>query len=120
MTEPTESLENLFARLREEVRDWRAQHPDATLDEIAAQVSPRRRQLMGAWLAELALQAGNGYALEGLTCEQCGTALVYKGTPGREVLLLEGDLTLARAYYHCPRCEAGLFPPRPTPGAGAP
>jgi hypothetical protein len=74
---------------------------------------------MGALLAELAVQAGNGYAMAGLRCEGCGEPLVYKGTPEREVLLLEGEAALARAYYYCPHCEAGLFPPRPAAGAGA-
>jgi len=120
MNKPTESLESLFAQLHEELRQWRAAHPDATLDEIAAQVTPRRRQLMGTLLAELAVQEGNGYVLEGLRCEQCGEPLVYKGTPEREVLLLEGEAELVRAYYHCPHCEAGLFPPRPSAGSGKP
>jgi len=119
MNKATENLESLFARLHEELREWRAAHPDATLDEIAAQVTPRRRQLMGALLVELAVQEGNGYAIEGLCCEQCGESLVYKGTPEREVLLLEGEAALARAYYHCPHCEAGLFPPLPSAGSGA-
>jgi hypothetical protein len=119
MNEPSKSLESLFARVHEELRQWRGVHPEATLDEIAAQVTPRRRQLMGALLAELALQEGNGYAVEGLRCEQCGGLLEYKGTPERQVLLLEGEAALARAYYHCPRCEAGLFPPGPAAGPGA-
>lgn len=120
MNQPTESLESLFARLHEELRQWRAAHSEATLDEIAAQVTPRRRQLMGALLVELAVQEGNGYVVEGLRCEQCGKPLVYEGTPEREVLLLEGEGELARAYYHCPHCEAGLFPPRPPAGSGTP
>ncbi len=118
MNPSSDTLGSLFAGLHAELRQWRAVHPDATLDEIAAQVTPRRRQLMGALLAELAVQEGNGYAVEGLRCEQCGGPLVYKGTPERDVLLLEGETEIARAYYHCPRCAAGLFPPRPPVGAG--
>jgi uncharacterized protein with PIN domain len=76
--------------------------------------------LMGALMAELALQHGNGYALEGLRCARCGAQLVYKGTPEREVLHPEGEGELERAYYHCPQCERGLFPPGPTAGTGAP
>lgn len=120
MSQSAKDLESLFARMREELRAWRAAHPDATLDEIAAQVTPRRRELMGALLIELAVQEGNGYAIEGLRCEQCGEPLVYKGTPERDVLLLEGEAELVRAYYHCPHCEVGLFPPRPSAGAGTP
>ncbi len=120
MGESGKDVESLFARMHEELRQWRAAHPDATLDEIAAQVTPRRRELMGALLVELAVQEGNGYAMEGFRCEQCGAPLVYKGTPQREVLLLEGEAELARAYYHCPQCEAGFFPPGPSAGSGTP
>ena len=111
MSEEGSDLEGMFTQMRAEMRAWREAHPDATLDEIAAKVMPHRRQLLGAWLAELALQQGNGYAFMGLRCEQCGEALVYKGAPERDVLLVEGDLKLARAYYHCPHCEHGVFPP---------
>jgi hypothetical protein len=60
MSQTAKDVESLFARMRDELRQWRAAHPEATLDEIAAQVTPRRRELMGAWLAELAVQEGNG------------------------------------------------------------
>lgn len=111
---------SVFAQMQAELVEWRAAHPEASLDEIAAQITPRRQRLMGALLAELALQHGNGYALEGLRCAQCGAQLVYKGAPEREVLHLEGEAELARAYYHRPQCERRLFPPGPTVGAGAP
>lgn len=114
-----DDVEGMFSAMRAEVKAWRAAHPNATLDEIAAQVTPRRRALMGAWLDELALQHGSGYELMGLRCECCGEAMVYKGTPDREVLLLEGDMELVRAYYHCPRCERGLFPPGSPTETGA-
>jgi len=108
----------LFGQMESELVAWREAHPEATLDEIAAQVTPRRRQVMGALLAKLALQPGNGYALEGLRCPECGTDLVYKGNPEREVLLVEGEGSLARAYYHCPHCAQGFFPPGPPSRAG--
>jgi YgiT-type zinc finger domain-containing protein len=110
----------LFAQMCAELEAWRAASPHATLDEIAKQVTPRRQQVMGALIAKLACQEGNGYALEGLCCEQCGGRMVYKGTPEREVLHLEGEIAIARAYYHCPHCGSGVFPPGSTTRAGAP
>jgi hypothetical protein len=110
----------LFSQMRTDLVTWRAAHPGATLDEIAAEVTPRRREMMGALLTELACQEGDGYVLEGLCCERCGERMVYKGTPKRELIHSEGEVTLARAYYHCPHCKSGLFPPGPTAGAGAP
>jgi len=110
VAERVSEVTGLFAQMESELVAWREAHPEATLDEIAAQVTPRRRQVMGALLAKLALQQGNGYALEGLRCEVCGTALAYKGNPAREVLLVEGEGPLARAYDHCPHCARGFFP----------
>ena len=42
--------------------------PRASFDEIAAQVTPRRRVLMGKLLAQLACQHRNGEEIEGLQC----------------------------------------------------
>lgn len=95
----------------EEVRRWRRKHPEASFDEIAAQVTPRRRGLMGKLLVQLASQHGDGEVVEGLRCPDCGQAMTYKGRPSRDVEHLEGETKLERAYYYCAQCEAGLFPP---------
>lgn len=95
----------------EELRRWRANHPEASYDEIAAQVTPRRRELMGQLLAHLAYQHGDGEVMEGVSCPECGQPMSYKGKPSREVIHKEGETGLKRAYYHCARCEVGLFPP---------
>lgn len=94
-----------------ELRAWRAKHPGASFDEIAAQVTPRRRALMGQLLEQLARQHGDGEVVEGVNCPECGQAMSYKGKPGRDVLHKEGPSELERAYYYCAQCETGLFPP---------
>jgi hypothetical protein len=96
----------------EELRQWRASHPQASFDEIAAQVTARRRKIMGQLLVQLAGQQGDGEVVEGLNCPDCGQAMSYKGTPSREVLHKEGATELERAYYYCAQCKTGLFPPR--------
>ena len=68
MSRVKEDLRAQFAELVGELIQWRAEHPQASLDKLAAQLTPRRRELMGSLLAELAVQPGNGYVLEGLTC----------------------------------------------------
>lgn len=95
----------------EELRRWRRKHPGASFDEIAAQVTPRRRGLMGKLLAQLASQHGDGEEVEGLRCPDCGEAMSYKGKMRRDVEHLEGESKIGRAYYYCVQCEAGLFPP---------
>ena len=104
-------LLQMATEMYEELHWWRAKHPGASFDEIAAQVTPRRRELMGRLMAQLACQYGDGAAIEGLACPDCGEAMIYKGESGRGVEHLEGATALGRAYYYCAQCEAGLFPP---------
>ena len=106
-----EAMQQAFEQMWEELHGWREKHPAASFDEIAAQVTPRRRALMGQLLAQLACQHGDGEVVEGLRCPDCGQAMSYKGRPRREVEHLEGETELARAYYYCAQCESGLFPP---------
>jgi hypothetical protein len=96
----------------EELRAWRAKHLDASFDEIADQVTPRRRMLMGRLLKPLASEADE--RIEAPLCEQCGEGMRYRGTPEREIGHREGDVDLERAYYFCDSWERGLFPPRPS------
>jgi hypothetical protein len=111
-------LQAEFEAMWEELWQWREAHPEATMDEIVSQVTPRRRALMGELVVQLAKQRGSGVEVKGLTCENCGASLEYKGEPKREVLHLEGEAELSRAYYYCDRCKAGLFPPGSAVGAG--
>ena len=99
------------AEMYAELRQWRANHAGASFDEIAAQVTPRRRELMGQLLDQLARQHGDGEVVEGLKCPECGQVMSYKGRPKRDVLHKEGATELSRAYYYCAQCETGLFPP---------
>ena len=104
-------MQQAFEQMWEELYSWRAAHPEASFDEIAAQLSPRRRALMGQLSAQLACQHGTGEEGEGVKCLKCGEAMKYKGRASREVEHLEGETELVRAYYHCAGCESGLFPP---------
>ena len=102
-----------FEEMYEKLYEWRERHPEASFDEIANQVTPRRQELMGKLLAQLACQHGQGEEVKGLVCEECGQPLEYKGKPPRGVEHLEGETKLRRAYYHCPHCKGGVFPPGP-------
>jgi hypothetical protein len=105
-------LQQAFGDMLDELQAWREQHAQASFDEIAAQVTPRRRAVMSQVLEAMARQQGSGMVPEGLMCEECGQALEYKGELARHVThYLEGETDLKRAYYYCPHCEAGIFPP---------
>jgi len=108
-------LLSLFEAMCTELSAWRKLHPDASLDEIAAQVGPRRRRLMGELISRLACQEGNGAVVEGVLCPRCGQRMIYKGTSACTKEHIEGEITLKRAYYACPACQEAFFPPgRPT------
>lgn len=107
-----------FAAMYDRLCAWRAAHPAASFDEIAKQVTPERRVMMGMLLEQLACHHGRGEVAEGLRCEVCGEVMEYKGEPERVVEHLEGESQLKRAYYHCPRCRSGVFPPGPTTEVG--
>jgi hypothetical protein len=97
----------------EELRAWREKHPEASFDEIAAQVTPQRRKLVGVLLRQLAVQHGDGRYAEA-TCPTCGERMEASGQRRRQVAHAEGDVELERAYHRCPECGRGLFPPGPT------
>ena len=107
-----EELVGLFEAMYAELSAWRALHPDASLDEIAAQVTPRRRRVMGAVIAQLACHEGNGVTVDGKLCPRCGERMKYKGEAACSKEHLEGEITLQRAYYVCPVCGETFFPPR--------
>lgn len=96
----------------ERLQKWRSQNLDASFDEIADQVTPQRRGLMGVLLKQLAETADE--KVHAPRCKQCEREMVYKGTPSRGIVHSEGEAGLERAYYHCADCESGLFPPRPS------
>ena len=113
-----QAFQQLAAELYDEMHRWRAEHPEASLDEIIQQAALRRRQLMALWVEQLACQHGTGEAAAGLRCEKCGGPLVYKGRSRRQVEHIEAEIGLNRAYWYCPHCEGGVFPPGPPPATG--
>lgn len=117
-------LEDLDARwhaLSEEVmtgmRDWRAQHPKATFREIEVALDERLGRLRARMLEDALLvsRAADWEATdhEPPICPQCGAVLQPRGREQRTLTThYDQALTLERRYAVCPRCEAGLFPPR--------
>jgi hypothetical protein len=114
--------EELVAEVRQMYRElyaWREEHPEASFDEIASQVTPRRRELMAVLLRQLAEQHGSGVEVAGVMCPECGQEMTYGGTPPRDIgHYMEGEIELQRAYYHCEHCHSGIFPPGQMPAIG--
>ena len=95
----------------DQLRQWREEHPTASIDDIAGQVSRRRRELMGELLNQLACQHGNGEVIEGVVCPDCGGAMLNKGVQQRGMVHSEGETKIERMYYYCSECKTGIFPP---------
>jgi len=101
------------AHLWDEFNAWYDAHPEATYLEMELELRKHRRVLMGETM-ELTLQRGDlGASAELPRCERCGREMEFKGYPSKEVRGLEGEADIPRAYYYCPACDAGIFPPEP-------
>lgn len=121
-----------WADLSEEVlsgmRDWRTQHPRATLQEIETELDRRLASMRARMLEHVVHQSpaatwgGAKHEAEehpeggpgaGPRCPQCGTMLEPRGRKTRR-LRTQGDqeLVLHRDYGVCAQCRRGLFPPR--------
>lgn len=98
----------------DEVLAWGEDRPEATLSEIEDHVRLKRRELMSHVLREVLTLHGTGYEVSGIKCSECGQAMVYKGQPGVTLETREAPSRIHRAYYYCPACETGFFPPGPT------
>jgi predicted RNA-binding Zn-ribbon protein involved in translation (DUF1610 family) len=100
------------------IKEWRLQHPRATLSELEAAVDERLAGLRAKMLADAALASAaadweSANEAERPVCPQCGQALLPRGEHARHLQTSGGqNLTLAREYGVCPVCQAGLFPPR--------
>jgi hypothetical protein len=100
------------------MREWRMQHPTATLREIETELDTRLNRMRARMLEDLALQSAatawqESPAGQQPTCPDCGTALAARGQHPRTLQTHGGhDITLTRSYGVCPACGAGLFPPR--------
>jgi YgiT-type zinc finger domain-containing protein len=100
------------------MRDWRAQHPRATLTEIAVELDSRLAGIRARMLEHLAQQSqaaawsGPQSAEEPPRCPQCGTPLEARGRKTRRLMTHGGrELAVRREYGVCPQCGQGLFPP---------
>ena len=53
---------------------------------------------------------------ESRDCPEYGREMRYKGRKKRDLVAETGEVKLERAYYYCPSCRKGFFPPRPKMG----
>ena len=99
------------AQLFDKMETWYEHNPEATFEELEAQLRPQRRALMGEGI-KLWVNGGNESQTTEMHCPHCGRKMRYKGRVSKTIIGLEGDTTLDRAYYVCPnQCEGTAFFP---------
>lgn len=114
--------QGLWHQLTDEIttgmREWRLQHPKATLREIEGELDSRLSRARARMLEDLALASTaatwqEAARLQTPCCPECGTPLDERGSQRRTLLTHGGqEVTLERSYGVCPECGSGLFPPR--------
>ncbi len=109
--------ERLSAEVLSGMKEWRLQHPRATLREMEAALDERLARMRARMLEDMALASrvanwkGEG-AESKPVCPECGEVLMARGE-GRRRLQTQGgeELQLEREYGVCPKCGTGFFPP---------
>lgn len=93
------------------MKEWRLQHPRATLGEIEAALDERLGGLRVRLLTDSA-QASAAAEAQGMgVCRQCGEKLAVRGRHERLLTSQHNQVVrLERSYGVCPHCEAGFFP----------
>ena len=100
------------------MKEWRLQHPKATLREIEKALDERlgkmrARMLQDAALASTAADLKAAAQEERPRCNECGGELVERVVGERELVTQYNQvLKLERSYGVCSACGAGVFPPR--------
>jgi hypothetical protein len=98
------------------MKEWRLQHPRATLTEIEVALDEHLARLRARMLEDAALASAaadwDSATAAAPRCPQCGQPLQARGGHPRQLQTHGGqNLTLQREYGVCPACHAGLFPP---------
>jgi YgiT-type zinc finger domain-containing protein len=115
-----EEFAKRWQELSEEVvmgmKEWRLQHPQATLREIEAALDERLGRLRARMLQDAALASAKADwegGADGPLCPECGSRLEPRVKTERHLQTHGGqEIVLERRYGVCPACGAGIFPMR--------
>jgi NADH pyrophosphatase NudC (nudix superfamily) len=90
-----------------------------TLSEIEQLVRAAGERVKAELTAGLVKQASEeDRAGAAPVCAGCGQRMHYKGQKGKYIETETGPVEVKRAYYYCPTCREGIFPPGPTVETG--
>ena len=92
------------------MKEWRLQHPKATLREMESALDKRMLEDMA--LASKQADLSQAAKEERPVCPHCGTPLGPRGQHQRRLRTNgQAEIVLNRSYAACPKCETGFFPP---------
>ena len=107
MAEAEKAVERLLAD--------RSEKEDLALSDIERLVRRAGQAVMEGFTGELVEEEAQ--KPQSRICPTCGQKMRYKGEKARDLVTETGEVRLERAYYYCPSCRKGVFPPGPTVGA---
>lgn len=109
--------ETLSNALLNGMKEWRVQHPQATLREMEVALDERMAQLRAKMLQDMALASKQADLSESSSeerpiCPHCGIPLGPRGKHQRRLGTKgKAEIVLDRSYATCPKCKTGFFPP---------
>jgi hypothetical protein len=110
-------LEEVVRERMEEFVEWKGEERAYTFGEIEEEAlvigQAVVREMIGVAVVEEGAKEERHRARPEPNCERCGRPMRYSGRPGRGIESKAGRVRIKRAYYHCPSCKVGLFPPGP-------
>ncbi len=105
----------LFEELDAGFREWRREHPRATLTETERALDERWTKTRARMLTDVAQASASadfgGAGAERPGCPTCKVPLQARGKHHRRLRTQGGqEIPLARDYGECPRCGGAFFP----------
>jgi hypothetical protein len=90
---------------------WQAEQAELSMTEMEEKVAALQPKVMSLLLESLVALRGTGQEAPGPRCPECGKEMRYKGLKDRGLATSVGEIGLERAYFYCPDCKQGFFPP---------
>jgi len=98
------------------MKEWRMQHPRATLSEMEVALDERLARQRAQMLEDMALASevadlSQLAMAERPRCPECGRPLGSRGQEERHLQTVgHQEIRLKRSYGVCPTCKVGFFP----------
>lgn len=110
---------DLFTEVQEAMKEWRREHPKATMLQIELETERQLARLRAQMVADVAQYSAAACFSEQAAeqrprCPHCGGPLQPRGTHERRVLVHgEGEARLTREHATCRQCGEAFFPSGP-------